>query len=105
MKVRRWVALALVALVSLIVPRSEPTTAPFGFPNCRCAFTSRLANNWRSPALALFGGTSTLDSDVVIETRRMTDGGAAPADGETATEAVTATIRAAGTTRRNTSQP
>ena len=44
---------ALLALVSLIVPRSEPTTAPFFFPNWACAFRSRLVNSWRSPALGV----------------------------------------------------
>ena len=47
---------------------SEPTAAPFGFPNCRRTLRSRLVNSWRSPALSFRGGTSTLDSDVVVET-------------------------------------
>jgi hypothetical protein len=50
-----------VALVSRIVLRSEPMTAPSGFPNWARALRSRLVNSWRSPALAFLGGTSTLE--------------------------------------------
>ena len=77
---------ALLALVSVSVPRSDPTAAPFGFPNCRRTLRSRLVNSWRSPALSFSGGTSTLDSDVVVETSVITDGGAADA-GDTTTAA------------------
>ena len=96
--------LALVALVSVRVPRSEPTTAPFGFPSCRRALSSRLANTWRSPALSFRGGTSTLFSDFVTETSRITDGGGAAADGAATTRVATATTRAAGAASRTTAE-
>ena len=96
---------ALLALVSLIVPRSEPTTAPFFFPNWACAFRSRLVNIWRSPALAFRGGRSTLDSDVVIEMSWITAGGAAAAPGAETVRTIVAAASAAGTTCRNTIAP
>ena len=93
---------ALLALVSFIEPRSEPTTAPFALPNWARAFRSRLVNSSRSPALAFRGGRSTLESDVVMEMSWMTVGGAAEAPGEETVSTIVATTRAARTTCRNT---
>ena len=79
---------ARVALVRRIVLQSEPMAAPLGFPNWGRALRRRLVNSWRSPALAFRGGMSTVEYDVVTETRRITDGGeAAATGGRTATQA------------------
>ena len=94
--VLKW---ALFALVRRIVPRSEPTTAPLGFPNWGRALSSRLVNSWRSPALAFRGKRSTVEYDVVTETRRIRDGGEAAVTGEPTAETAAATTRAASAGR------